>query len=369
MIKKSILLALLSLTMACGSSKITPSKVTVQKVNEQNATLTGTGLTYSLPKTAIRVELEVEQQLKKVGPFYRYSQKLLNITDVIAEDKEEWSIKNIRIYTVGIPDKENSYHVSFEGDNIAPFINLSPEGLIMGVNMSEVPACSSTLKNYDYPQAASLETITFDSVPYLEKQLVKTSTAAMAEEAANLIYKVRKRRLKLLSSDLKLFPPDGLAYELAFNELNLLEKQYMELFAGKTITTTSIKTFDVIPNQSKGANDVLFRFSTSKGVVDKMDVSGTPVYLDWKVVENNELPQTEDKKKDKTTPTGLFYCLPGKVVVKIIDRNLLLKEQEVKIAQYGRTLCLPVELLERNDLQIEMEPSTGALKNIRPIKK
>ena len=364
--KKAILSLLTGvILLSCASEQTIPSKVNVKDVNALSDATTN-ALVYALPTTIIRVEVDVEKTISKVGPFYRYSQKMLNVTDVVTEDKEEWKINSVHIKTVGKPDDDKRYNVAFSGASAALFLNLTDDGVLAGINLQQLPNYESSLTSYSTEELPRLEDVNFNNVAMLEKQLVKTSTAAMAGEAANFIYKVRKRRFKILASDYENLPPDGQAYEVSVRELNQLETDFMALFIGKKQTYHTTQVFDVIAEPMAVNNTVLFRFSTVKGIVDKMDLSGTPVYVEVEVDNQKSLPDQKviDPKNKEEVRNGLYYCRPAKATVKIIDRNILLNQKDVYLAQYGQVLSMPSEILERDDVRIELNPVTGALKSI-----
>jgi len=360
----STIITLLILLNSCATESQIPSVVNVQNVEKvSNATVNS--LVYSLPVTVIRVEIEAEKTISKAGPFYRYSKKLLNVDNVVLEDKEEWKLKSVKVSTIGQPDKNKRYVVTYSGENVAPLLNLTSEGILLGVNLQKAPEYDFSLKCNVENNIPVLDDVNFDAVPLLEKQLIKTSTAAMAEETANFIYKVRKRRFKILASDYEVLPPDGKAYEVTVSELNNLEKKLMELFVGKKETYTVTRVFDFIPDSMSVDNSVLCRFSAQKGILDPMDLSGTPVYIEIKVDKPKALPSgmyvTDNKEPLRQ---GLFYCVPAKGTVKIIDRNILLLEKDVLLGQYGQLISLPADLLQKNNVRIELDPTTGSLKNI-----
>ncbi|TAJ15572.1 DUF4831 family protein [Marinilabiliaceae bacterium JC017] len=362
--KKWLFFALIALFMgACASQTGVPSKVNVQSSTELTNS-TKNALVYALPSTTVRVEVEAEKTISKVGPFYRYSQKYLNISNVVLDDKVEWVLKSVKVYTVGVPDQNKWFKVNFEGNNVAPLLSLTEEGVLAGVNMPIGPKQVTTLRTEDQEKGPELADVTFDAVPMLEKQLVKTSTAAMAEEAANFIYKVRKRRFKILASDYEHLPPDGQSYEVMVRELNNIEQNFLELFVGKKEKFQVIKTIDFLPDSMSTNNDVLFRFSSQQGILDKMDLSGTPVYIDIQVPDKKELPAGPSANPKESTQQGLVYCMPAKATVKIIDRNKLLLEKEVLLGQYGQLISLPHNLLEQNNVRIELDTATGALKGV-----
>jgi hypothetical protein len=241
---------------------------------------------------------------------------------------------------------------------------LTPSGVLAGIN-SDFATSDCHLKEFTAAELPDIVDVNFNEVAMIEKQLVKTSTAAMAEETANYIYKIRKRRFKILASDYEQLPPDGQAYEVMVRELNKLEKEHMELFVGKTETYTITKSFDIIPDKMSTNNDVLFRFSTVSGIVDKMDVSGAPVYFELEAEEGKELPDAAVVlEKGQEMRNGLFYNKPGKASIKIIDKNKLIKEKEVYLGQYGQVVSMPSSVLEQENVSIRINPATGALQSI-----
>jgi len=96
-----------------------------------------------------------------------------------------------------------------------------------------------------------------------------------------------------------------------------------------------------------------------------MDLSGTPVYIQLNIDKHKLLP-TGYVPTDKKEPLrqGLFYRIPVKATVKIIDRNILMLEKDVLLGQYGQLISLPVDILQKDNVRIELDPTTGALKNI-----
>lgn len=348
---------------SCSVEQKIPSTVHVEETSKLSNASVNT-LVYALPSTKIRIEVSVEKTIRKVGPFYRYSQKLLNVTDVVTKDSEEWTIKDIELRTFGVMDLDKQYAISYTGENIAPLLNVNQEGILLGLNLSDPISESSNLKNYEAQDVTSISEINFNAVPMMEKQLAKTSNAAMAQEAANFIYKVRKRRFKILASDYEQLPPDGKSYEVMVRELNELEAAYLELFVGKVEKVEVKYSYDIHPDRLSANSDVLFRFSAIKGVVDKMDMSGAPVYIEIEEQERKMLPNAPLPVTKEQVRAGLYYCRPGKATVKIIDRNRLLKEQEVYLGQFGQLVNIPSTILEEKNITIQLDSATGALKSI-----
>ena len=59
-------------------------------------------LMYSLPKTVLSIEITLTRTEIKVGPYYKYSERLLAIKDAATEDKVEWTLNQVRVKPVGL---------------------------------------------------------------------------------------------------------------------------------------------------------------------------------------------------------------------------------------------------------------------------
>ncbi len=355
-----ILTLFLSLTACSSGQKVTQSGV----VKQTTSTIPSHhGLWYYLPKTVVQVEMVAEKRVYKADPFYRFSQRFLNVNDVITQDKEEWVIVDAKINTFGKADFSRLFSVTTSGQPAMAALNLSQEGVLLSINHPSNDISSNV--DAKFPEEfLSLKSVNFNDTPFSEEQLIKTSTTAMAEEVAKEIYKLRELRKNLLQGDLDLLPPDGIAYEKALADIDRLEKSYLQLFVGKKEVQRVSKFYDFTPERSASLESVLLRFSDLNGFLDGKDVSGTPVYIEIEIKngEGQNLVKAEDVK-DKSN-RGLIYCQPATAVVKVIDRTLLLSSREVALAQFGQLLRLPADLLDSQNVGVVLNPSTGAIKQI-----
>ncbi|MFO8001272.1 MAG: DUF4831 family protein [Marinilabilia sp.] len=327
------------------------------------------GVFYHLPVTVIEVEVTARKTIQKRGPFYRYSQRYLDLDDIITEDQSYWEITDAEITTKGKPDPERLYRISAKGTPAGAAVNLTPDGTLKGLNLSrnkkaaQIPAEKRSGEKAPQDTAKSVEDISFDDVPFTEEQLIKTSSAATAEEVADEIYNLRDSRRQLLESDMSNLPPDDGAYKRILDNINKLEEQYLSLFKGKVETITETRTFSFIPDTSSPLNQVLFRFSAEKGFSEAIDMSGTPVYIDINdenlVPKNNTVPSNNGEER-----SGLVYCRPAKATVKVIDRTVLLEEKDVLLGQFGSLHQLPPELLDDGGTSVKLDPNTGAILEI-----
>lgn len=356
---KWILLIIFIGLVGCSTSQ-TVSKGTVS--HTPAGINSGQGLWYSLPKTVIRVEMIAEKVVVKPGPFFRFSQRLLNITNVETENREEWRIVGANISTYGIPDEKRMFRVFTEGNPSVAALNLTSNGVLAGVNLTGYRAPER--KENEKIKVITLADVTFNNVPFTEEQLIKTSTAAMAEEVAKEIYRLRQLRNQFLRGEVESLPPDKGAYKMALDEIAKQEKAYMELFVGKVEVQTVKQYFDFVPEANQNLNTVLLRFSHQNGFLDPMDVSGTPVYIEVDVDTRQYRNFVSEETSKTQNATGLVYCKPVSAEVKIIDRTLLLTSKEVQLSQFGQVLRLPADLLNDRGVGVEMDVNTGAIRTI-----
>ncbi len=322
------------------------------------------GLWYYLPKTVIDIEVELEKTVQKVGPFYRFSQRFVNIADVISEDKEEWTIVNAKIATSGIPDYSKLISILPTGNLSISAIQLTQEGILQSINCKECEFEESEQYENIAEPLISISNVNFDDVPFTEEQLIKTSNAAMAEEVAKEIYRLRSLRKNILMGEVDNLPPDGLAYEKALDEIKRQETAYLELFVGKKEVQRTTKKFKYVPGKEYYTNEVLFRFSDSKGVLSEKDVTGTPVYVEFEVVKGSESSLIENEIFKEVKNRGLIYCFPAVANVKIVDRTVLVAEKNINVAQFGTLLRMPADVLEQSNSGVIMDVSTGAIKKV-----
>ncbi len=357
------LIILLLITTNIFSQKKGEAIIEVKKTSEiLNPTVQS--LTYMLPKTTLLIEIVSEKVIKKTGPYYRYSQRYLNLTDVITEDSEEWNIKSVKVKTQGTPDEELRYSIISSNLSAAFNLNLTHSGILKGINLDYKKLKHHTICSKQ-DEIINLKDVNFDNIPLHEDLLFKTSTAAMAQEAANMIYKIRNNRIDLLSGDLENLPPDGEAYQSVLKELNKMESDFVSLFAGKTITSKKTQVFEITPDPlSSYSNHVICRFSTQKGIVAPTDITATPIYFKLDVQDYKKLVNKQVETPKTTEKNGLFYCIPAPVKITVLDKNKEIYSDKVDMAQYGQVISMPVDILKQNDIQIKLNPTTGALISI-----
>jgi len=358
---------------------------------------------YALPKNIIQIKIEVTKTIQYEGPYSTYAPKYLNISEgIIPMDNEFYTISNIKCKRISIPDTSNFYCIT-TNRNFLPIIQLNSDGVILGYN-TDTDLNNYKFNNYlytDFPEKSDefyftdlgvkpflrktqktfYKTIKTDSsiqkIPVKKQGLSPTSVNENAAEAAAFIRKLRKRRMKLLFGIKdETFPVEAGALQTMVDELNKYEKSYLELFMGKTIEQKHTYYIYFEPDVNSGAEQKVVGwfserngFTFSKKDSRKRDIK--PLIVDAYSLDAIPAAKIQVMNNSSKTPIpikyGLYYRIPGRVVLSIKYLNKTLLKQAFEIAQKGQIVPLPVEYLNNPEYSIEFYPETGALKRINKL--
>ena len=353
----SLLLALLASAPIFAGDK---TSVSVTPVSQDPDAVNG-GVIYALPKTVVRVKLTARAVVSTAGPFFKYSTRCLNLSDVVTENSTRWSLVSAEVSTVGVPDYSQRFKVSVSDVSLMPAISLSDCGVLLSVNGESDYATPAESATAVVPAYAN-----FDDVQVPHSVIARTSTAAMAEECANVIYALRDSRIDLISGDKNVSLPDAGAYKRALSEIDRQEAQLVSLFAGRRDTVFVERFVDIYPDENGSSNVVPVRFSESTGFVEATDLSGKPVYVDLEYADVQALNAFPDgSKQRKAAPVdGLRYYVPAVLLVRVSDRNIPLCQCSVRCSQTASVASLPAALLLSH--RIVLNPADGSLVSISP---
>lgn len=341
---------------------------------------------YALPQTVIKLDVTAEKTILKRGPFADYATKYLGLSDVVSASDVQWKLKAIEASSVGEVDPEQYHKITTSGDYEPILISLSANGLLKGFNVTrnqiiekekEVFFVSAEDADIEYGKFSIdpivkyrkdtvyklVETDTaFVKVPVLEKQALTKSVEEKAEEAAHEIFKLRKRRFKILTANYELLPPDGKAYEVIVRELKKLEEDYLSLFIGKKVSSIQKFQFSYTPKKAEKGG-VIFRMSAQKGPVGVDDLEGKPIRIAFKNLQSTgelAITPTAGVAPEKL----IFYRIPDLADVSISDGKNILFKDRMTIAQFGKIANMPAEVLLNENYSIEFYPDLGSIKNV-----
>lgn len=323
------------------------------------------GVVYNLPITKLNFNLHITETIYKRGEYYQYAKQYLNLDDPIVEDKITYTLNNIDVEPIGVPDKNDSHLITFRANSVEPFVYLTKEGFIWTINdnppvKEDIPQRELSEKTKSNITAQSLLT---------EEVLLAGSKAKQAELIAKQIFALRLNRADILAGEAENMPPDGQAYKLVMDQINLQEKLLVELFAGSSETRTFVRNVDLIPEQNNILDVVLIRFSEKLGMVNADDLAGEPIYISLinKSPQNPiELTPKELRQLEKKFSQGLIYNIPSKAQLSLSFKNREILNKEVDIVQFGSQDVLTNRMFDnkKQPIKVLFYPELGAIKQI-----
>jgi hypothetical protein len=353
--RKNVLLVAIAFVFCGGAMAQTPFK-------KGSTVADGATAIYALPASIIEIQAEAVHELFTAGPYARYAQKYLGMAAEM-ENKEIYHLKNIALRTIVEADASQMYSLEIKEKNAgASFLALSAEGLVVSLDPAGAPAAAfrfpttaqgkfndtgaepnigrdkvTLYKNVQTPAG-------YEKVPVQQNQLIEKNPERRAEEAANFIFNLRKKRVEIITGETETtWNSDGL--QAALKEIKRLEEEYLSLFLGKTTTGKQSAIFYVTPvaGQAKQLY-VAFRFSDAQGLLPASNVAGRPITLEL-VSEKKvaELPSNTFNSDDKRLPR-IAYRLPDTVQAHLNDGQTNLLQTRLQIYQLGQILSLPVNL-------------------------
>ena len=330
------------------------------------------GVTYMLPQTEIKIEAEATRQHYEPGQFSKYAERYLRLRDVKQEAETSWTLDEVKVNIVGVPDPSNIYFVEMKDRTTAPLMELTADGIVRSINL---PFTGD--KKAEQPQAKQQEDEALpDPRTFLTEEILMTnSTAKMAELVAREIYSIRESKNALLRGEAENLPKDGAQLQIMLDNLNKQEKAMVQMFEGKVTTETHHFTKRVTPEEM--SNHVVFRFSKKLGFVEADDLAGEPVELT--IVNKQLIPEQPAEPEGKSSRSiisiltngnksaieGVAYNVPGKADVKLTYQHKDIINTELSLTQFGTHEYLADQLFNRNTVtKVLFDVNTGALLKI-----
>ena len=310
---------------------------------------------YTLPKTQVLVTLTVDKTEFILGPYHQYAQKYLDITGVGLVSSHFYSITDIQIHARSVSDPD--YCFSLRNENFGEVETLLSELRAKGLIMEENPLnyyeqrfevegqqdeCTDlTIKPFSFDEnligrSDNADALEYSNIPLLKKQVALKTMEQKAEEAANFLFKIRKRRFLLLSGKYEVIP-HGAALETSVQELNNLEQEYLSLFIGKKKTTSISRTYSIIPSDNEKMQQfTLLRFSDETGFHAAGDKVGEAIVLQLTDLETNKtLSQLQNMGSTIQNYNVLHYRLADLANAKIFYGSHEVLEAEIPVYQFG----------------------------------
>lgn len=324
--------------------------------------LTPEGITYFLPKTAIRFVLTATCTTRHPGPYAELAERFLGITDAVTTDTDTWTLDAVNALPYGIPDEAQAYTIALNPKTAAPLVTLTPEGLLIAVNdvvtgdVPTLPTASVTNVPVDNPDASD-----FYSEDFLRAGNTTKKAATIAEE----IYDIRDKRTLIANGEADFNPSDGQQLQIMLQRQDAKEQALKSLFTGTTSKKSVIYIIDYLPS-SPVSQQPLFRFSRHLGLVDNDDLSGEPYFLTITDETTRVEPDPEAKPaKAKKEKADLRYRIPGRAHLYVESQDGRPFESYLPIAQWGYVEHLGGNLFDKKfTTRVRLNPTTGGISHI-----
>jgi hypothetical protein len=325
---------------------------------------------YGLPRTVFTIKVDMERKIEIPGPYARYAADFLGITDAITEENESWTITGITVGTHEEIDPSEYYVIyhstksnSFFGSNA---LSLRKEGLILDINprqffTTERQAVGDGQESdmfrfadlgsdeyFNIQKDTVYQRVNIDSafirVPYIVESRRRLTQDQLAENAARRIIELRDGKHLVLTGETNVFPQS----DAAINEINRMEKEYTELFAGKVVKENRSYTVTFIPEpEMENKSVTLFRFSELTGPITGSASGGVAITAEL-IPEQKTKALTiinNNRKPGSVTFDKLFYRAPDIENLRISMGREVLKKKKKMVYQFGEIVQLPANFI------------------------
>ena len=345
----NIKMTALLLTGASFFSFTSAQKISVSNVKDMKET-SDRSFVYTLPQTVFDITLTAQEMTVIPGIYSEFADEYLGIDNAPQQEESLWSITGVKLGIHSEADPDFVYSVKSTGDifSTPAFERLVSDSIILPDNsFAEIKVFyNSVLAKIDdifIPDPTMGRDFVFDDTEMPDdlspvETIERMTPGEKAEEAANLIFRIRRRKAGLTTATYE-YIPDGFALGDAIKELDRMEKEYLSYFTGQKITNTHVRTYHFVPgSNSEGERYVLLSFSEQDGFTDGQN-AGKPVLL-----------QLENRNKtaglEAAAPfTGqnqevLAYRVPDLAFVKLLYGEETLLDAFVPVYQYGRIITV-----------------------------
>lgn len=354
---KILSVGLISMFLVSSCVSSSTLKLAKSKQISSGDTISAKSIVYGLPKSTLVFKINQVKTEYKAGPFAKFAETFLGIENVILDNKASYQLSCVVIDQYRELDNDALFIVE-PGDEVINYLQLSKQGLIMfPESRTAKPLFQTESKDYSqnliftdlsvkpnyFSEKGEVTSVSDDmsAAPVLRKQVVQKSISDKAKEAADVIFEIRDRRLSILFGDEDKFP-EGEAMKADLDELNRIEKEYLALFIGKKIESTTSFYYEFSPTQQYLTNPYLiFRFSETTGITDVNSMEGRPIFV---VIEKDAGSVFDSLHTTVTENNGhsIYYRIPSSVNVKLIDKSVI-AQRRIVIEQLGKLMAIPAK--------------------------
>lgn len=327
----------------------------------QGADPAGT-LSYCLPSTSLSFEVEAVRETFHAGPYCKFASKYLGI-EVRQKDHVVYNLSGVKMTPYLEPDQSRRFLISPSSPEAdLSFLKMTSCGLVA---VSDVYGNESvwrfpTMARGEFADGGLTSNMTaestvlyrksksgeaFDKVAVNQKMNVEKSPEKRAAETAALIFKLREKRLQIITGDTDA-TFSGEAMGAAIAEIQRLEQVYLSMFTGYSEYQVETMKFDIVPEKDRlNQMYVAFRISDSDGLLPADNLSGRPILLDIEVPAEEVVeaaPESKKKTQGKQQVEFAYYRIPAICNVRLIDGGDVILSSRIPVCQLGKVSSFPL---------------------------
>ena len=347
------------------------------------------GIYYSLPRTAVKIDLELDKVTKVQGPYSQYAAEYLDLEDVVDRNMTSYHLKKVNIGTMSEPDPEQVYFIARSDrssrEEEALLISLNSSGIFLGAELlkpmeeqnvglvtTDTDMDPDSLERYFRYMAVNNQGIKIDTITrkitidtttiyqYTYKsRMIEKSDDQKAREAVEQIELIRTNRFNIITGYHEV-PYSKESMQFMVDQLNRMEEEYLDLFRGKIIKKTVKYTFLYIPEPEDASEEwvPVFGLSEREGFQSLQDANDELFYLGFQVNGISQHTGSQNIAKGSTVQS-LPFRVPERVAISIKYKGKSYDVTMSDIAQFGSISILPVGTSKMN-----VHPGTGAIKSV-----
>jgi hypothetical protein len=352
------------------------------------------GVFYSLPRTVIRIDVNIDRIENYKGPYSEYALKYLGLKNVVMANSVEYKITGMTVTTSQQPDPDQYYFLELarklSKNDQTGLLSFTESGLILGTIPERIDTLAKEEKiiNKEEPGLATekdvfpevfkysadvnffekvdtiirkvnIDTMTLER-QYLKRTVIEKSPEQKAKEASDYIVKIKDNRFNLISGFQEVnYNRETLEY--MDSQLKQMEKEYLKLFTGISLHKTLTFSFYYTPNPNQVNTEVpIFKYLKSKGMMELDEPGGKIVTI--KVQRSGTTSSVANYLKrggEASKVHGFYYRIPelARVTVKVDDN--LTEETQCLVSQLGIVSFLP-----SNKWKVQFYKETGGIRGM-----
>ncbi len=306
---------------------------------------------YYLPKTVLRIHLQIERESYTPGTFSRYADRYLGLSGINQEQQVVHRVMGCELSSIGVRDTTKCFTLHLKGKGEEANIRLSDDGVLQAINADPVslkvpfPTSTHTAVRHQAPRPTLLPA---------EVQSAG-SMAKKAELTARQIIELRQQRQQLATGEADDMPQNEQQLQLMLNELDQQCNNLLLHFTGTTVRDTLSYTLTYCPEKDVN-REVLFRVSRYLGLVDKDDYAGIPFYITVRNLYPSEVPLPENDKGE-----DIYANVPGMAQITIEQEDNALASFTIPVAQFGYLELRKGSIFKKLVSHMTFHPATGAV--------